>query len=193
MIRPHPASLVRPLAAGLALATALPAAASAWAVAVDRSSLVFAAEWDGRTVEGRFPRFDARIRFDPASPETASIAVDIDLSAATTSDRTVNSSLPQADWFDVRRQATARFVSTSVRAAGPGRYVATGTLTLRGRSVPVSLPFTLAVQGNSATVTGETRLDRRAFGIGAQSDPQGQWVAFAVPVRLRLVATRQPE
>jgi polyisoprenoid-binding protein YceI len=142
-------------------------------------------------VEGRFPKFDARIRFDPARLAEASIAVDVDLAAATTSDRTVNSSLPQADWFDVRRASTARFVSTDVRSTGPGRYVATGTLTLRGRSVPVSLPFTLAIEGHVATVQGETRLDRRAFGIGAESDPRGQWVGFAVPVRVRLEARRQ--
>jgi polyisoprenoid-binding protein YceI len=179
------------VAAMLAIGVAWPAVAANWAVVPDRSSLTFAADWDGRAVEGRLPRFDARIRFDPERLAEASIAVDIDLSAATTSDRTVNSSLPQADWFDVRRAATARFVASEVRATGPGRYVASGTLTLRGRTVPVSLPFTLAIRGNVATVQGETRLDRRAFGIGTQSDPQGQWVAFAVPVRLRLVATRQ--
>lgn len=175
----------------LALLMAAPASAMAWVVVPDRSSLSFAVQWDGRTVEGRLPRFDARIRFDPARLAEASIAVDIDLAAATTTDRTVNSSLPQADWFDVRRQATARFASTDVRPAGPGRYVAAGMLSLRGRNVPVSLPFTLAIEGNVATVEGETRLDRRAFGIGVESDPRGQWVGFAVPVRLRLVATRQ--
>ncbi len=173
------------------LAIALPASATGWTVVPERSNLTFAAEWDGRTVDGRFPKFDARIRFDPGRLAEASIVVDIDLSAATTSDRTVNSSLPQADWFDVRRAATARFAATEVRSTGPGRYVATGTLSMRGRTVPVSLPFTLAIEGNVATVQGETRLDRRAFGIGAESDPRGQWVGFAVPVRLRLVAMRQ--
>lgn len=181
---------MRALLAVLLVSLASPAAATSWTVVPDRSSLTFAAAWDGRTVDGRFPRFDARIRFDPARLADASIMVDIDLAAATTSDRTVNSSLPQADWFDVRRASTARFVSTDVRSTGPGRFVAAGTLTLRGRTVPVSLPFTLAIEGNVATVQGETRLDRRLFGIGAESDPKGQWVGFAVPVRLRLVATR---
>jgi hypothetical protein len=56
--------------------------------------------------------------------------------------------------------------------------------------VPVTLPFTLALKGNTAVMTGETVLDRRAFRIGLESDATATWVGFRVPVRVRLTATR---
>ena len=120
----------------------------------------------------------------------AQVDVRIDLSAATTGDRTVNASLPGADWFDVKTTPTARFQSRSITQVKPGQYVAKGTLTLRGVSVPVSLPFTLAIAGDTATMTGQTVLDRRPFRIGTESDASGDWVAFQVPVRVSLKATR---
>lgn len=175
--------------AASALAAA-PAAASQWAVVPAQSSLGFTATWNGDKVEGRFPKFTAAIRFDPARLAEAQVDVRIDLSAATTGDRTVNASLPGADWFDVKTTPTARFQSRSITQVKPGQYVAKGTLTLRGVSVPVSLPFTLAIAGDTATMTGQTVLDRRPFRIGTESDASGDWVAFQVPVRVSLKATR---
>jgi polyisoprenoid-binding protein YceI len=177
------------LAAAL-LGAAAPAAASQWAVVPAQSSIGFTADWNGKPVAGRFPKFAADIRFDPAKPADARVAATIDLAAATTDDRTVNGSLPGADWFDVKRNPVARFQSSSITEVKPGSYVARGVLTMRGINVPVTLPFTLAIRGDTAVMTGETRLDRRPFRIGLESDPTATWVAFPVPVRVRITANR---
>lgn len=172
------------------LLLAAPAAASTWTVVPARSNLGFSADWNGARVDGRFPKFNATIRFDPARLAEARVDAVIDLAAASTDDKTVNGSLPGPDWFDVRKASTARFTATSFTQVKPGQYVARGTLTLRGAQVPVALPFTLAIKGNTAVMTGETVLDRRAFRIGLESDPSATWVGFKVPVRVRLTATR---
>lgn len=172
------------------LLLAAPAAASSWTVVPAQSSLGFTADWNGAKVTGRFPRFTASIRFDPAKPAEARVDAVIDLAAATTDDKTVNGSLPGADWFDVKKSPTARFTAAGFTQVKPGQYVAKGTLTLRGAQVPVTLPFTLAIKGNTAVMTGETVLDRRAFRIGLESDPSATWVGFRVPVKVRLTATR---
>lgn len=183
---------MRAVAISLFLLAAAPAAASNWAVVPAQSSILFTPVWNGERVEGRFPKFTAAIRFDPAKLAEARVDVAIDLSAATTGDRTVNGSLPGPDWFDVKTNPVARFQSTSITQVKPGQYLAKGTLGLRGVSVPVSLPFTLAIKGNTAVMTGQTVLDRRQFRIGMESDSPGAWVAFPVPIRIHLTATRKP-
>ncbi|WP_296459405.1 YceI family protein [Phenylobacterium sp.] len=52
-------------------------------------------------------------------------------------------------------------------ARGGARYAA---VALRGVSRPLSLPFRLTIDGDRATVSGVTSLDRTAFGVG-----QGEW------------------
>ncbi|WP_374385983.1 YceI family protein [Sandaracinobacter sp.] len=183
---------MRAIAALLILLVAAPAAASDWLVVPAQSGIAFSPGWNGEAVEGRFPKFSAAIRFDPAKLAQARVDVSIDLAAATTNDKTVNASLPGADWFDVKKNPVARFQSTSITQVKPGQYLAKGTLSLRGVSVPVSLPFTLAIQGNTAVMTGQTSLDRRSFRIGMESDAPGAWVAFPVPVKIRITATRKP-
>lgn len=175
-----------------ALAAATPAAAATWAVVPAQSSLTFASKWNGADVEGRFPKFTAAITFDPAKLSEARVEAVIDLSAATTNDKTVNGSLPGSDWFDVKKAPTARFQAASFTQVKPGQYLAKGTLTMRGLSVPVSLPFTLAINGNTAVMTGQTVLDRRSFKIGLESDAEGAWVGFPVPVKVKITAVRKP-
>ena len=176
----------------IALLAAAPVAANDWDVVPAQSSLGFGATWNGQAVEGKFPKFAATIRFDPAKLAEARIDVVIDMTAATTTDKTVNSSLPGPDWFDVKKYPTARFTSTSVTQVKPGQYVAKGTLSLKGVAAPVSLPFTLAIKGNSAVMAGQTTVDRRSFKIGMESDAGGDWVAFPVPIKVRITATRKP-
>lgn len=178
--------------AALLLFAAVPAAAVPWTVVPEQSRVGFTATWLGKPVPGTFRSWTAAIDFDPAAPAKARIAVTIDLASAVTGDKTVDGSLPGDDWFGVKSARTARFVATKVAAAGPGRYAASGTLTIRGQTIPVTLPFTLAQIGTTATVSGQLTLDRRAWKIGMESDASAEYVAFAVPVTVRVVAKRAP-
>ena len=63
-----------------------------------------------------------------------------------------------------------------------------GVLTLRGVEKPVVLPFTLKIDGDTATMTGATTIDRRDFGIGTTSYGDEKTVAFAVAVDVALTA-----
>jgi polyisoprenoid-binding protein YceI len=175
------------LAAALAAA---PVSAATWNVVPAQSEIRFASEWNGQKVDGRFARWSAAIRFDPEDLKATAVTVTVDLASASTGDKTVNSSLPGDDWLAVKAAPIARFTTTTVTATGPGRYLARGSLELRGKKVPVDLPFTLSVKDNVATMVGTARLDRRAFGIGMESDAAGTWVVFPVPVTVRVVARR---
>lgn len=181
-----------------ALVAAAPAAAQAqkaaaapvWRVDPRASSILFRSSYAGTNVAGRFMRWTAAIVFDPARPESGKVTVDVDLASASTGDGQVDPQLPTADWLAAAAAPRARFSTQSIAAAGPGRYLARGTLTLKGVSVPVTLPFTLTIRGASAVMAGTAQLDRRALKLGLGSDAAGQWVPFAVPVEVRVAATR---
>jgi polyisoprenoid-binding protein YceI len=95
----------------------------------------------------------------------------------------------EAEFFDIATHPTATFTA-DILPADQG-YVATGTLTLRGTERPVSLPFTLDLQGDTAVMTGTTTLDRRDFGIGKSYGDEAS-VGFPVTVTVDLVARRTP-
>lgn len=179
------------LASALLLA-ATPVAAAKWTVVPAQSRIAFTATWLGKPVSGTFRTWSAAIDFDPAAPAKAAVTVTVDLSSAMTGDRTVDGALPGADWFNVAGARTAKFVASKIVAQGPGRFVASGSLTLRGKAVPVILPFALAISGNSATMAGTARLDRRAWGLGIESDATAEYVAFPVPLEVKLFARRMP-
>ena len=63
-----------------------------------------------------------------------------------------------------------------------------GTLTLVGKTVPVTLDFDLEVTDGTATVLGSAMLDRRDFVMGA-AYPDESSVGFSVDVLIELTAT----
>ncbi len=178
-------------AVGLALAPGM-ASAQRWVVDPARSSIAFESAQAGAPVNGRFGRWTADIRFDPGKLAEARVVVIVDLASASTGDRNVDSQLPTSDWFNIAAGPQARFVATSFSATGPGRFLARGTLAMRGVSVPVELPFTLTTSGDLAVMRGQTQLDRRALRIGLGSDASAAWVPFAVPVTVQVTARRAP-
>ncbi|PHS28954.1 MAG: hypothetical protein COA85_02500 [Robiginitomaculum sp.] len=162
-----------------------------WVVDPATSSLSFAFNHAGNSVEGKFVRWNADISLDPADLREAHITAIIDLGSAHTGDATYDGALPEADWFDIATNNTAMFKSQDIRAIQNGSYVVDGRLSLRGLSLPVSFPFELQITGDSAHAEGTAVLDRLDFGIGANADPSAEYVERAVQVKLSLNATRR--
>ncbi|MGL4543104.1 MAG: YceI family protein [Polymorphobacter sp.] len=175
----------------LALATPARATVANWVVEPGASTIAFTATWLGKPVRGVFKRWSADIAFDAAALPQSKVRVTIDLASAASGDTTVDGALPEADWFAVKTSPSAVFASTGIVKTATG-YLARGTLTIRGRAVPVDMPFTLAIAGDRATLQGSARLDRRAWKIGMESDATAEYVAFAVPMAIKVSARRKP-
>jgi cytochrome b561/polyisoprenoid-binding protein YceI len=143
----------------------------AWAVAKS-STLSFSATWAGNAIEGQFKRWTADILFSPDALDRSKLTVSIDMGSAATGDDQRDSSLPSGDFFDAATHPKATYTASKFRKTGEGKFVADGTLELRGVKKPVSLPFTLKIDGDTATARGVTTLDRTAFGVG-----QGEWAS----------------
>lgn len=162
----------------------------AWTVAKG-STLGFTATWSGEALQGKFTRWTADILFSPEALDRSKLTVSIDMTSAETGDAQRDSSLPGDDFFAAAANPRATFTASRFRKTGEGRYVADGTLSLRGVKKPLSLPFSLKIDGDTATARGVTTLDRTTFGVG-----QGEWastdqIAANVKVSFALTARQK--
>jgi len=165
--------------------------APAWTVDKSQSRLGFTGTYDGTPFTGQFGAWDARILFDPADLGASMADVTIETGSASTGDPDHDEHLPGPSWFSVKVFPQASFRTESISATGPDAYVAQGALTIRGVTQPVSLPFTLAIAGDIATMSGKLTLDRTAFGLGAGAYGGGDMVAPEVTVNVELTARRE--
>jgi cytochrome b561 len=174
------------------LALASPAFAAKWNVDPAASSITFTGVHAGKAFTGKFEKWSAAIDFDPASLATSKAVVTVETGSAKTGDRTYDSSLPQEEWFNVKGFPNAVFETSAIRSVGADQYEAEGTLTIKGVALPVTLPFTLTVDGAKAKMEGKATLDRIVRQIGVKSDPSAEWVSKEIGVTVSLAATRAP-
>jgi len=187
----------RAFIAALALAFSLPAfsppalaAPPAWKVDAARSSIRFTgAHTTLGAFTGAFKGWTAQIAFDPKDLPHSKVAVTIPTGGVKTGKDLIDAAWKDKEWFDVAAHPTASFTATSFKSLGVNKYAAAGILTIKGKAYQASLPFTLAIVGKAATMTGALTLDRTQLDIGMSSDPGADWVAKAVSVRIALRAT----
>jgi cytochrome b561/polyisoprenoid-binding protein YceI len=141
----------------------------------------------GATVAGGFSRWNAEINFqEPAEPGPAgAVRVTIDIGSLNLGVATPQAAGP--DYFDTQTFPAATFTARILKTESG--YVAAGPLTIRDKSVPVTLPFDLAMDGGTATMSGSLQVNRMDFEIGS-SIPTEDIIGFAVDIRITLTAKR---
>lgn len=185
---------MRPDLRPLLIATALFAAAvlspnpafAADYVQAKGSTLTFATQYQGETFSGRFPSFATTLRFDPKQLATSKLDVTIPLTGFSTANKDRDDTLRGADFFNIAKFPTARYVATKFRSLGGNRYAADGTLTLRGVSRPVVLDFTWT-PGKAPVLTGKATVKRLAFNIGGGDWADTELLPDNVAVSTRVV------
>jgi cytochrome b561/polyisoprenoid-binding protein YceI len=165
-----------------------PAEPAKWAVQPG-STLGFTSAWSGQPVTGRFDKWRAEILFSPDALERSKVTVTIDVASVDTGDQQRDAALPSEDWFDAATHPKAVFTASRFEKIGADRYVAHGTLQIRGVTKPQELAFRLRITGDTAEVTGSANLDRTAFGVGqgdfTSTDQIPGKVGVAVSLRAR--------
>ena len=162
-----------------------------WIVDKAESKIEFLGVQKGKSFTGKFTDYDALINFDPDDLASSYVKVVIDMSSAEAGDEERNESLPGKDWFNVKTFPQAVFESSEFTLISGSDYTAQGTLTIRDKSLPVTLPFTLTISGDIAEMTSEgLTLDRTDYGVGQGVWSKGEWVDKNVAVNIRVVANR---
>ncbi|HWA90816.1 MAG TPA: YceI family protein [Rhizomicrobium sp.] len=179
------------LAALLAATPAL--AAPHWNVDAGKSKLGFTVQWAGQPFRATFKSWKANIAFDPADLAHSMADVTIDVASLGSGDDEMDDGVKGAQGFQASQFATARFTTTSIAHKSGNDYVAAAKLTIRGQTKPVTLPFTLTIDGNTAHMKGQATVSRMDFGIGQGGDfSKPAPVAYQVAIGVDVTATRAP-
>jgi len=176
--------------AAMVLFAAAPAQAALWTVDAAHSKLGFSVIWAKQPFSANFKSWKANIDFDPANLTASKADVTIAIGSMTSGDAETDASIKGDVGFGADKFPTAHFVTTGFTHKSGNNYIAQGTLTLKGVTKPITLPFSLTLNGKSAHMVGTADIMRNQFGVGT-----GQWaapdpVALNVEVNIDLTATR---
>lgn len=159
-------------------------ASDEWLVVQNESSLEFSVEIEGLVAKGTFERWHAKIQFDPTRPEEARLQVSIQMPSVSIADPR-GRGLKNKSWLSVETHPTAVFEATGFDwTPETGALRTTGTLTLKGISVPLTLAGDLVLDGTIGKADLSGTIVRSDHKVGAQDDP----VSSRVQVITRVVA-----
>jgi polyisoprenoid-binding protein YceI len=170
-------AFVPPVFAQAATAQLLPA----------QSEIVFTTRQMGAPVEGRFGKFGAQITLDPRKPETGSVAFSIDTGSARFGSAELDAEVPKPTWLNVAKFPQATFQSSAIKAAGPGRFDVTGTLSIKGQSRDIVVPVQVTQAGGSSAASGAFTIKRLEFKVGDGDWADTSMLANDIQVRFKLV------
>ena len=142
------------------------------------TQIVFAYDHMGFTNNvGVFAEPTGTLMLDKANPSASTVSIDVPIANLKTGVAKLDEHLLKADFFDVAKFPTAKFVSTSVKAEGTGATI-TGNLTIKGITKPVTLDAEFYGAGSNPMNKQENvgfvatgSIKRSDFGLG-----------YAVPV-----------
>ena len=167
--------------------TALEEVKSEWQV--QNGTLSMTVMQFGSNVTGTFQNWTADISFDETIRNETAGRVDVTIDIASLTLGSVTAQAMGPDFFDSATFPTAQFTA-DLNPVVDG-YEAVGTLTLKDRTVPVTLPFSLSLTDGIAQMNGSAALDRRDFGIGDNMKDESS-LKFNVSVKIELEAMRSP-
>ncbi|HXF04521.1 MAG TPA: YceI family protein [Blastocatellia bacterium] len=150
-------------------------------------------------VRGRFTDFSGTILYDEQDITKSSVSVTIKTASINTENADRDRHLRSADFFDAEKYPEITFVSKRIEKRGAD-YVCIGTLTIRGVSREVAIPFTIT--GKVKDQRGNTRIgveasltiNRQDFGVtwNRALDAGGVVVGNDVKIELNIEAINRP-
>lgn len=157
---------------------------------IDPTHTMVLAQWNHFGFSNPSANFgDAKgeIRINAEDMSQSSVTVTLPLSGLSSFSKAFDEHLAKSDFFDVARFPEARFASTKVEPLGGNRYAVTGDLTLKDKTLPVTLEATLNGAGNHPMKNVPTlgfdataRIKRSDFGLGLHAPHVGDEVSLRI-------------
>src|SRR5207245_9728020 len=104
----------------------------------------------GSTVRGRLGKLRGGFELDPDRPDKADFEITADVKGIYTGDERRDGHLQSGDFFDAEKYPEITFKSDAIFPRGEGRYTASGDLTIRQITRPVSFEIELEGVGVDA-------------------------------------------
>jgi len=181
------------LLSSLFLASPALADVPAYTLNKDKSTLKFFAIQNGAPVEGAFKDFTGDIHFDPDQLDKGSVTIEVNTGSVASANDDVTSNVKLPEWLSTQAFPKATFACKKLsRMPASDNYYADGTLTLRGKTVPVVLNFQMEhMDDKSAIAKGYVTLRRSDFGVGQGAWAKDDVIKNEVRVEFRVVADKK--
>lgn len=166
-------------------------AAGPWTVDVRHSTATFTVGNLGHTVTGTVPIIDGTVEIGPDGLPSA-IYGSLDLGAIVTGHPRRDKDLRKPKLLDLDRYPVSSFKADRMTAS-PGGWSVSGYLTARGTGTRLAGDVEVSVQGQQATLTARTYLDRRALGLRMPKLMIGHQVDITVTAIIRPAPARSPD
>jgi polyisoprenoid-binding protein YceI len=127
-------------------------------------------------VRGSFTGVKGVIVHDASNPANSRIDAEIEVNTVNTNDSNRDAHLKTAEFFDVEKYPTMKFVSTKVEKTGENEYKATGDLTIHGVTKQVVLTVD-EVSAEGKDPWGNIRMGASAKGKINRKDFGLTWTA----------------
>ncbi len=114
--------------------------------------------------EGGFQKCMGSCTCAANDPTMLQIMVEIDCNSMYTDNRKLTAHLKSPDFFDVRSNPKAKFVTKKVEKTDKGLKIK-GELTMCGKTALVEFPAKVSMDGNKMTLTSEFKIDRTKWGM----------------------------
>lgn len=149
------------------------------------SSVRFEIKNAGITVEGKLSGLKGSISFDPEKYASAKVAVQVPVSSIKTGIALRDKHLKQKEYFD---ESTFPEIAMSSKFFGKGtkegEFRAYLTLTLKGKTGDITLPFTCTKELNGYRIKGQFTINRLDYGVGEKSAIMGNEVIVFIDLLL---------
>src|SRR5262249_50884909 len=113
--------------------------------------------------DGGFKGIKGTASVNGTDPATLKITLAIDMNELYSDNAKLTTHLKSPDFFGVKANPKAKFVSTKVESAG-GEYRITGDLTMAGKTSPVTFTAKVAASADSLTLNSSFSIDKTQWG-----------------------------
>ena len=182
-----------PIAAEPIAAASNVAAAQSIPLTPENTTIEFVGSKVTGSHEGGFKKFDGTFHLVPGQLAECRLEAEIDMDSTWSDSEKLTGHLKSADFFDVEKHATAKFVSTDlepIKDDQDATHTITGNLTLHGVTKSISFPATLEIRDEAASLQSEFAINRKDFGIVYPGSPDNL-IRDEVVIRLSIDAPRE--
>lgn len=130
-----------------------------------KSTVIATFKQEGVPVDAPFRKFSGHIVYDAKNAAAATAAIDVVTGSLDIGDESYSAEARKPAWFDSAKFPTATFRSTAIKAISASRFDATGTLSIKGKAVTITVPVSVPASANA--FDGTLVISRKAFGIGS--------------------------
>lgn len=150
------------LAALIAFALAVPAFAGDVKLTGENTKITFVGTKPGGKHEGGFKTLSGTVTVD-ADKKVTKIEVEIDTDSLWSDNEKLTQHLKAPDFFNVKANPKAKFVSTKIE--GSGEQVVTGNLTLNGKTKEISFQARMQVIEGKLGIGTDFKINKNDFGM----------------------------